>query len=147
MSLLFFLQFVSNSYTVKKISFLFDKKIQKLTDYLSFTFDNFFNLDSYEDIKKLPIKDNITCKDEDKSEAVNDTKNDSLNKDENENINGVKNKNKNENKDENEIKNESENGNILFLRFLTASLCEVLISKYGHDILNGKTSSNDFVIP
>ena len=63
-----------------------------------------------------------------------------INKDENVSSTGnkIKNKNKNENKDENEIKNKTENENVHFLRYLTASLCEVLISKFGHDILNGK---------
>ena len=71
-------------------------------------------------------------------------------KDKSENFNGNQNKDKNElkyrneSKNENEIENgdgnenENENENVLFLRVLTASLCELLTSKYGHDILDGK---------
>ena len=104
-----------------------------------FSFDYIVNLDLIENVKKLSTKDSTDDEDRDKSKEVNNTKNVSLNKDENKNKNVKGNKNKDENKDENEIKNESENENILFLRYLTASLCEVLVSKYGHDILNGMT--------
>lgn len=103
------------------LHFCLTKTILKFTVFI-LLFDNFANLDLIENVKKLPsVKDNTNNKERDKSKAVNDSKNDTLNK------------------DKNEVKIESENENILFLRFLTASLCEVLISKYGHDILNGET--------
>lgn len=115
------------------------KKYWNLLTLFYFSFDYIVILDLIENVKKLSTKDSTDDEDRDKSKEVNNTKNVSLNKDENKNKNVKGNKNKDENKDENEIKNESENENILFLRYLTASLCEVLVSKYGHDILNGMT--------
>ena len=49
-------------------------------------------------------------------------------------------KKSNEDESDEVDKNEDdvETENIFFLRVLTASLCEVLVSKYGHDILDGK---------
>jgi hypothetical protein len=78
------------------------------------------------ELKRLTSSDMKKIKEKDKSENINDNKN--------ENRNEVKHRNDSKNENENEYEYE----NILFLRVITASLCELLTSKYGHDILDGK---------
>ena len=86
--------------------------------------------------KRLTSRDVKKIEHKDKSDDINDN----LSKDKNKNQIKYSNESRNENENENENKNEdgSDNENVIFLRVLTASLCELLTTRYGHDILDGK---------